>query len=415
MKFSRSRPGLFLGLLAASGVAGAQTPAPLTLEQVLDIARAQNPSLLAAQKHVAATHSSEITAGLRVNPSFTLSGADVTLPANNPSSPYTYVGNVSRLFELGQKRRWRLDVAGATTSVTQSQYNDQERQTVLQVKDAFTNMLAAKAALQVAQDNLDSYRQTVKLSKARLDAGDIDKTDFARIDLQLAEFESDLNSAKLDLVKASDSLQLLMGVEKPSREFDIAGSLDPPTIPTTLDQIEQQALAARPDYLAARQSVTLADSNLKLADANATTDPTLGGEYERVGVYNSVGFQVSIPLRIFDRNQGEKERTRFEAQSARLSETAARNQVLNDVDQAWAAFDAAQDLAKRYNGHYIDEADSVRSNLEFSYRRGGTTLLDYLDALRDYRQVHLDALAANQQVWLSLDQLSFAAATEIVP
>jgi cobalt-zinc-cadmium efflux system outer membrane protein len=415
MKLSRSKPWLFLGLLVASTAAGAQAPAPLTLQQVLDIARAQNPSLLAAQKHVAATHSSEITAGLRVNPSFALSGADVTLPANNPSSPYTYVGNVSRLFELGQKRRWRLDIAGATTSVTQSQYNDQERQTVLQVKDAFTNMLAAKAALQVAQDNLDSYRQTVKLSKARLDAGDIDKTDFARIDLQLAEFESDLDSAKLNLVQASDSLQLLMGVEKSLADFDIAGSLDPPTIPATLDQIEQQALAARPDYLAARQSVTLADANVKLADANATTDPTLGGEYERVGVYNSVGFQVSIPLRIFDRNQGEKERTRFEAQSARLSETSARNQVLNDVDQAWAAYDAAQDLAKRYNSHYVDEADSVRSNLEFSYRRGGTTLLDYLDALRDYRQVHLAALAANQQVWLSLDQLSFAAATEIVP
>ena len=144
MKLSHSRSGSTLVLLVACAAAGAQTPAPLTLQQVLDIARAKNPSLLAAQQHVAATHASEITAGLRVNPNFTLSGADVTLPANNPSSPYTYVANVSRLFELGQKRRWRLDIARATTGVTQSQYNDQERQTVLQVKDAFTNMLAAK-------------------------------------------------------------------------------------------------------------------------------------------------------------------------------------------------------------------------------------------------------------------------------
>jgi cobalt-zinc-cadmium efflux system outer membrane protein len=415
MKLSHSRSGSTLVLLVACAAAGAQTPAPLTLQQVLDIARAKNPSLLAAQQHVAATHASEITAGLRVNPNFTLSGADVTLPANNPSSPYTYVANVSRLFELGQKRRWRLDIARATTGVTQSQYNDQERQTVLQVKDAFTNMLAAKASLKVAQDNLDGYRQTVKLSQARLNAGDVSKTDFERIDLQLAEFESDFDSAKLDLVQASDSLQLLMGVEKPSADFDIAGSLDPPAIAMTLDQVEQQAIASRPDYRAALQSVTVADANVKLANADATTDPTLGGEYERAGVYNSVGFQVSIPLRIFDRNQGEKERTQYEAQSARLSQTAARNQVLNDVDQAWAAYDAAQDLAKRYNGHYVDEADRVRSNLEFSYRNGGTTLLDYLDALRDYRQIHLDALAANQQVWLSVHQLSFAAATEIVP
>jgi cobalt-zinc-cadmium efflux system outer membrane protein len=387
----------------------------MSLQQVLAVARAKNPSLLSAEQHVIATKQSEITAGLRQNPNFTLSGANTTLPANNPSSPYTYIGNVSRLFERGQKRRWRLDVATSTTSVTQSQYNDQQRQLLLQVKNAFTNMLAAKAALQVSQDNLDSYRKTVDLSQARLNAGDISRTDFERIDLQLAEFESDNDSAKLNLVQASDSLQLLMGIETPSPRFDIAGSLQPPSLALNLAQTEQEALAARPDYLAARQSVTLSDANVKLADAQGTTDPTVGAEYERVGVYNSAGFQVSIPLRIFDRNQGEKERTRYEAQSSRFAETAARNQVMNDVDQAWAAYLSALDVAKRYNSHYLAESERVRSNLEFSYRRGGTTLLDYLDALRDYRQVHLDALAANQQVWLSLHQLSFAAATEIVP
>lgn len=408
-------PGLTLAALFAGAAAQAQAAAPMTLQQVLDAARARNPGLLSAEQHVIATKASEITAGLRQNPTFTLSGADTTLPANNPSSPYTYTGNVSRLFERGQKRRWRLDVATATTSVTRSQYNDQQRQLVQQVKDAFTNMLAAKAALQVAQDNLDSYRRTVDLSKARVDAGDISRTDFERIDLQLAEFESDYDNAKLNLVQASDSLQLLMGVEKPATTFDITGSLEPPAMTQELAQIEQEALTARPDYQAARESVALADANVKLADAEGTTDPTVGGEYERVGVFNSAGFQVSIPIRIFDRNQGEKERTRYEAQSSRLASTEARNQVLNDVDQAWAAYSAALDVAKRYNSHYVAESERVRTNLEFSYRHGGATLLDYLDALRDYRQIHLDALAANQQVWLSLDQLSFAAATEIVP
>ncbi|MGB7168766.1 MAG: TolC family protein, partial [Acidobacteriaceae bacterium] len=393
----------------------AQTPAPMSLQQVLAVSRARNPGLLSAEQHVIATKASEITAGLRQNPTFTVSGANTTLPANNPSSPYTYVGNVSRLFERGQKRRWRLDAATATTSVTRSQYNDQQRQLVLQVKDAFTNMLAAKGALQVAQDNLDSYRRTVDLSKARLDAGDISRTDFERIDLQLAEFESDYDTAKLNLVQSSDSLQLLMGIEKASPNFDITGSLEPPELTQTVTQIEQEALIARPDYEAARESVTLADANVKVADSEGTTDPMIGGEYERVGVFDSAGFQVSIPVRIFDRNQGEKERTRYEAQSSRLAETEARNQVLNDVDQAWAGYVAALDLAKRYNNHYVAESERVRGNLEFSYRNGGATLLDYLDALRDYRQVHLDALAANQQVWLSLDQLSFAAATEVVP
>lgn len=415
MRLRLSGPGLISALLLAGVPVHAQTPAPMTLQQVLAIARARNPGLLSAEQHVTATKASEITAGLRQNPTFTVSGANTTLPANNPSSPYTYVGNVSRLFERGQKRRWRLDVATATTSLTQSQYNDQQRQLVLQVKDAFTNMLAAKAGLQVAQDNLDSYRKTVQLSQARLNAGDVSKTDFERIDLQLAEFESDYDDARLNLVQASDSLQLLMGVERPSPNFDIAGSLESPSLTTSLAQIEQDALAARPDYQAARESVTLADDNVKLADAEGTTDPTLGAEYERLGVFNSAGFQISIPVRIFDRNQGEKQRTRYEAQSSRFAATEARNQVLNDVDQAWAAYLAALEVAKRYNNHYLAESERVRANLEFSYRHGGATLLDYLDALRDYRQIHLDALAANQQVWLSLHQLSFAAATEIVP
>jgi outer membrane protein, heavy metal efflux system len=415
MKIRLTGPSLILVLLAALPAAPAQTSAPLTLAQVLDIAHTKNPTLLSAQQRVNATKAAEITAGLRQNPTFTVSGADTTLSANNPSSTYTYVGNISRLFERGQKRRWRLAVARSTTDVTQSQYNDQERQTVLQVKNAFTNMLAAKAALQVAQDNLDSYRKTLDLSKSRLDAGDISATDYDRIDLQLAEFESDYDNAKLDLVQASDSLQLLMGIEKPAASFDITGSLQPPALAATLPQIEQEALAARPDYLAARQSVTLADANVKMADAQGTVDPTIGGEYERTGVYNSAGFQISVPLRIFDRNQGEKERTRYEAQSARFGEIAARNQVLSDVDEGWAAYDAAVNVAKRYNDHYVAESERVRTNLEFSYRHGGATLLDYLDALRDYRQIHLDALAANQQVWLSIHQLSFAAATEIVP
>ncbi|MGA7523092.1 MAG: TolC family protein [Acidobacteriaceae bacterium] len=408
-------PGLASALLLAGVPVHAQTPAPMTLQQVLAVARARNPGLLSAQQHVIATKASEITAGLRQNPTFTVSGANTTLPAANPSSPYTYVGNVSRLFERGQKRRWRLDAATATTSVTRSQYDDQQRQLVLQVKDAFTDMLAAKAALQVAQDNLDSYRKTVDLSQARLNAGDMSKTDFERIDLQLAEFESDYDNARLNLVQGSDSLQMLMGIERPSPSFDIVGSLEPPGLTTSLAQIQQEALAARPDYQAARESVTLADANVKVADSEGTTDPTLGGEYERLGVFNSAGFQVSIPVRIFDRNQGEKERTRDEAQSSRFAAIEARNQVLNDVDQAWAGYLAALDLAQRYNDHYLAESERVRANLEFSYRHGGATLLDYLDALRDYRQVHLDALAANQQVWLSLDQLSFAAATEIVP
>jgi len=395
-----------------------QVTAPLTLQQAVARALAANPTLASVRQHVSAVGANKITAGLRQNPTLTLYGQGITLPERPDTpdgNPFFYSANVSRLFERGQKRRWRLDSANATADSTQSFYRDQERQTVLSVRQAFTNMLLAKASLVVANENLADYRKTVDLSKARLDAGDITPTDFARIDLQLAQFEADADNAQLALQQASTQLQLLFGVDHPSSALDITGTLDPPQIPLTMAEAENQALATRPDFLAARQALTAAEANAKLANANGTTDPTLGAEYDRNGIDNSFGLQLSVPVRIFDRNQGEKERTRYEVESSRSAVTAARNQVVSDVDQAWMALETAQTLAKRYNSHYLDEAAHVRDNLQFSYRNGNTTLLDYLSALRDYRAIHLSSLNANAQVWLALHQLSFATATDILP
>ncbi|HWZ12923.1 MAG TPA: TolC family protein, partial [Acidobacteriaceae bacterium] len=273
--------------------------APLTMQQAVERARLGNPALIAARQHVSAVRAAEITAGLRQNPNLTLLGQGVTLPDINPiGNPYYYSAGVSRVFERGQKRRWRLESATATTDVTESQLHDQERQVVLSVRQAFTNLLAAKAALAVAEENLTDYRKTVDLSKARLDAGDITRTDFERIDLQLAQFESDADSARLNVQQASAQLQLLFGVDRPAKTLDIVGTLDLPVIPLTMDEAEAKALAARPDYLAAQQSVRLAQANAKFAIAGGTVDPTLASEYERSGIDNTFGVSISIPLRI---------------------------------------------------------------------------------------------------------------------
>ncbi len=411
---------------SAASVLVAQTPPsapspapapPVTLQQAVDRALAANPNLLSAREHVSAVEANKITAGLRLNPNLTLLGQTMTLPEvnNTGGNPFFYSAGVSRLFERGQKRRWRLESASATADSTQSQYRDQQRQLVLAVRQAFTTMLVAKASLAVAQENLTDYRKTVDLSRSRLDAGDITQTDFERIDLQQAQFESDFDNAQLQLQQASAQLQLLFGVDRPVPTLDIVGTLDPPQLPLTMNEAEDKALASRPDFLATRQALTAAEAEARLAIAGGTTDPTVASEYERSGADNTFGVNVSIPLRIFDRNQGEKERTRYEVASSRLAVTAARNQVISDVDQAWITLDTAQRLAQRYNSHYLDEAAHVRDNLQFSYRNGNSTLLDYLSALRDYRAIRVNSLTANAQVWLAIHQLSFATATDILP
>jgi outer membrane protein, heavy metal efflux system len=410
---SRIMRAVLTCLLLSSGPAFAQ--APITMQEAVQRALDHNPVLLASQQNLLSMKGQEVQAGVRANPNLSFSGDDVTLSANNPASPYSYDVGVNRLFERGQKRRWRLDSARATTAQTDAQYHDQIRQVTLQVRQNFTNLLLAKATLKLAKDNLSSFRHELQINEDRYHAGDIGKLDFERLDLQLAQFESDETSAESNLVQASDQLQTLIGIAQPSRTFDVAGELVPPAVTMTLADLEQKALAARPDYRAAQAAVRVADANVKLAYANGTTDPTLEGDYQRAAGYNSAGFSVSIPLRIFDRNQGNKDTSKYVAQSTRFSEVAAQNQVYSDVDQAWIAYTTSKVLSDRYNGHYLDEAKDVLSIAQFAYEHGGLALLDYLSALQDDRTTSLNALNSYAQTWLAIHQLSTAAATDVAP
>ena len=380
----------------------------------MDFTLAHNPGLLSAQQNLLSMKGQEVEAGLRQNPDFSLYGSNLSNSANS-NTPYAYSLQLSRLFERGQKRRWRLDSARATTAQTDGQYHDQIRQTTLQVKQSFTNLLLAKATLKLAQDNLRDYRHVLQINHDRYDAGDIGKLDYERLDLQLAQFESDETTAEMNLVQASDQLQTLMGVTQPSRTFDVDGDIVPPAVSTSLTELEQKAIAARPDYRAAQAAVHVADANVKLAYANGTTDPTLEGEYDHSGTLSSYGFYVTIPVRIFDRNQGNKDTTKFLAQASRFSEVAAQNQVYSDVDQAWISYTTSKVLSDRYNGHYLAEAKDVLSIAQFAYEHGGIALLDYLSAVQDDRTTSLNALNSYAQTWLAIHQLSFASATEVVP
>ena len=394
------------------------TPNALTLQQVIDLALTKNPTLLAAAQNLEAIRAQEIQAGVRANPYFTLYGTNVTLPAEGASNPYAYSAQVSRLFERGEKRRYRLDAARNTTTQTAAQLRDQQRQTIFVLKQAFITMLTAKASLQLAQDNLKEFRREVAINKDRLDAGDIDKLDYMRLDLQLAQFETDEANARTSLAQSSEQLQTLIGSAQPSDDpdvFDIRGEIAPPNLNLSLVTLQQNALLNRPDYLAADAAVRVADANLRLAYANGTTDPTLEGEYDRSGTYNSAGFSINIPLRLFDRNQGNKQTAHYQVTASQFAATAAANQVRSDVAQAWAGYNSARALASRYNTHYLEESKSVLDIAQFAYEHGGLALIDYLDALREARTVTTNAIAAYSQTWLAIHQLSFTTASEVAP
>jgi len=403
---------LCAGLLASGALANAQADHPLTLREVLDLARSRNPNLASQALQVEAIQAGEVTAGLRPNPELSISKEDLNLSQISPSDQTI---NVSQLFERGGKRRARLESARLTTGVAHYAYSDFERQLVLNIKQSFVALLLAKANYSLARDNQRDYAKTVELSRIRFSAGEISRTDLDRIEIQASRFESDALNASRAMSQARTQLQALIGLPDFNPSFDIAGDLAAPELKLDREQLKTAALSSRPDYLAAIGTVRRSEAEVRLAQANGATDFTLGGEYKRNGPDNFGGVTVGIPLRVFDRNQGEKLRARKTLDASKATELATRIQVLSDLNQALAAYDTASGLSALYSRDYIERARQVRDRVEFSYRNGATSLLDYIEALREYRDTELAWHAAQAGYLNAIHQLSFVTGTELMP
>lgn len=407
---------LVFAAFAATPLFAADSP-PLTLAQALQQFRTSSPALAAARAHYEAVQAGEVTARLRPNPFFSSANEDFRVfdPSRlDVANAQEFTDSLNWTVERGGKRSARIVSARLATTVAGHQFGDMQRLLEFQVKVAFVTMLQAKAVLKLAQDNFGDYQRTVDANQLRLQAGDISQTDFDRIKLQEASFQSDLLNAQMALAQSRTQLAALIGLAA-SPNLDVIGSITPPALHLELADLQQRAMANRPDYLAAVTGVNKAEADYRLAIAGGATDLNLAPEYKRNGPDNTLGFTVQFPLRVFDRNQGEKLRTNRELTASRFTENSVRLQALADVAQAFEAYRAADASARLYTSDYLQRARDVRDRIEFSYQHGATNLLDFLDAVRSYRQTELSAIQAEAQVWLAIHQLSAATATEVAP
>lgn len=390
---------------------------PLTLAEVLSLLHTSNATLASGRAHLDALKGAEVTASLRPNPILSSANEDFS-PTNFTHEYFTnnqeFTQNLSQLIERGGKRGLRAENAELATVVAHDTYRDNERQLEFQVKSAFVNMLLAKANVDLAQQNLVDYKKVIELNQVREQAGDISQTDLDRIRLQQAQFESDMLTAEQTLAQARVQLQTLIGDADLSPYFDVQGSLEPPELRLSLRDLQAAALANRPDFQGAVDGLQKARSDVQLAHANGVTDVTVGSEFKRNGAFNTFGITFQVPLRIFDRNQGEKFRTEREVKAADYAAQAAKLQVLSDVRQGWDGYQTAVTRAQLYSANYLQMAKTVRDRMQFSYQNSGTSLLDYLDAVRSYRDVQLASHSANAALLTAIHQLSFVTGTELL-
>ncbi len=392
----------------------------LTWQEIRTKFEAANPTLQAGQIGINESRAQEITAYLRPNPTAGLL-ADQIDPFNGgpPHGPFAYllsVASINYLHERQHKRELRLESAQETTRVAVSDQSDLERTLIFNLRMAFVQTLQEKAVFDLAKENLSYYDHVLDVNRERYKLGAIAQVDLDRLELQRVQYESDLQTAEVTLRTAKIQLLALLNERTPVEQFDVTGPFDFLAQLPVLEDVRQRALDTRPDLKAALQSIDLATTNHRLAVANGSTDPTFGFDVGRNPPIDAYfGFSVSFPLRIFDRNQGEKLRTQLDVDRNEKLLEATRAQVFSDVDSAYAALKGTVVLLQPYKDRYLKQASRVRDTIAFSYQHGAASLLDFLNAQADYRSVQVNYVNLLGSYLNATNQLNLAVGREVIP
>jgi outer membrane protein, heavy metal efflux system len=415
-----------------AGPAFAQSTGPtsITLDEAIQMALQHNHNMLAARTTIQQSQAEEITQNLRPNP--TLFADWEYLPLGSPShqNPNLYPGvstkdylnnntegdiGLSYLLERGGKRHDRLQAQKDITAQTRSLVEDNGRGLTFQVATLFYNVQLAESTLELAEKDLKSFQETVDISEHQYKAGGLSENDYLMIKLQLLQFESDLEQAQLARVQALSDLRQLLGYESVPQDYDVAGPFEYQRVNGNLEDLQLKALQNRPDLRAAQQGVIAANSQLVLQKAIGKQDVTVQANYSHVNGINAATLYGSIPLPIFNRNQGEIARARFAITQAQELEKATNGQALTDVFDAYQGLRSNDKVVSLYISTYLDVATRSRDISEYSYRHGGTSLLNFLDAERSYRATQLAYRQALASYLLALEQLRQAVGTRALP
>jgi cobalt-zinc-cadmium efflux system outer membrane protein len=419
----------FVRVNSAFGQAS-QGPVRITLDEAIEMAVQHNHNILAARTAIVQSEAQETTAGLRPNPTFFVDWDYLPLASPAKQNPDLYGGQstggylknntegdlgLSYLIERGGKRRDRLQAQRDITAQTRSLVADDERTMTFQVATLFTKVQLAESTIELAQQDLKSFQQTVDIGETQFKAGGISEDDYLKIELQLLQFETDLEQAQIARVQGLSDLRQQLGYESVPADYDVVDMFDYTPLNANLEDLQMKALQNRPDFRAAQQGVTAANSEYKLAKANGVQDLTVQGNYSHVNGINGFSVLASVPLPVHNRNQGEIARTRSVITQMQEQQAFTNGQVLTDVKDAYEGLKSNDKVMVLYRNKYRDVAQKDRDIADYAYHRGAISLLNFLDAERSYRATELGYRQALASYLLALEQLREAVGVRNLP
>ena len=384
--------------------------APLTLPEVVDRFLRRNLAVEAARSRVDVAQAERIASRLRPNPTVTVLGNQFALSGPTPFSElYELSATYAQPIEWPEKRRLRREVGDLTVSVAEAQLADVLRQRLADVKRAFYEAVLAANLLELARENRRSYDDLVALNQTRFEEGAIAEGELLKVKLERVKFDTAVAQAQLAARQATIKLLALLDAEDVDSATPVTGDLAFTAAPLDLNALRAQALQTSTIVQVAERGVGLAERRIGLEQARVTPEPTPFLGYQRVGPDNAILFGVSVPLPLFDRNQGGIARARAEAGLSRTDLTQARIRVLAEVESAFRGWESARDRVVVFERGLLAQADESRAIALAAYQEGAVTLLAVLEAERartEIRQQYLQALFDFQASLVLLEALT---------
>jgi cobalt-zinc-cadmium efflux system outer membrane protein len=394
---------------------GQQPAAPLTLDQVVAVYIQKNLDLEAARYRLERTRADRIAARLRPNPGLTVGAEKFRFSGPTPfDSLYEVATTYTETIELGGKRRLRERVADLTVSTAEAQFADTMRRGVAVVKRLYYEALLARYNVETANENSSTFADLLRLNQVRFEEGAIPEVDLIKVRLERMKFESAARQAELIYRQAVIRLLERLGDSTFAR-VDVAGELDTPSLPPSLESLRQSALQERADIQAAAREVDASSARISLEQARGKPDISPYVGYTRVGPDNTVLFGINIPLRVRDRNQAGIARADADAKVAETQLQLVKNRALAEVESAYEAFQTARDLVQAFRTQLLGQADESSMITLAAYEEGGTDLLPFLDAQRTRAEVRQQYFKTLLDYRSSIIDLELAVGREIQP
>jgi cobalt-zinc-cadmium efflux system outer membrane protein len=401
------------------------SPSVITVDQAVDEALQNNLDLLAQRVDLTIAEAHLVAARLRPNPVLSLSGDHLDVLGTgfdeiNVGGPTEISSRVDFPIERGGKRQLRVATANYAKEIAETRLLDSIRKLKLDVTLGCIEVIQAKASLALAVDNLRTFEELVRTNSVRVSAGSISPLELTRSQVAMLQFRSNVQRAELVLLTTKTKLQNLLGRRTPDDPFDILGELKLPlhVFGLELEALQRAAIDARPDIRTLDLDQARSRSELRLQLAQAKVDYTLGTEYRRQqginGKSNTLGLFFSVPLPVFNRNQGEIARVQAEQEQLQRQIEALKAQVHMEVKTAFQEFRSARELVEGIENDLLKPAEQARDTSAYVYRSGASSLIEFLDAQRTFNETMQSYHEAQAAYRRALTQLNATIGKEVI-